>query len=241
MCLIGMVDENGEPVGTEELNEIEDKMVQQKQLKQLSGVAKAQLARLLMVALLRPSDGVRTEEEEEISSYEWRWIGILLILGWALGMAIWQTWKTIMRRISDGSLGQKNREEKGDETQKDWKGYAQKLKSEHEHMMKLCRKTESESEELRQKCSTLEYENLVMEYKVSGLQKLLEDVEMKARGEGARIKDARVCIYPHGKVFHVQGSPCQWAQKSSWYGCCQTCAQWYEGSMSEVPRSSVIP
>ena len=63
-------------MGTEELNEIEDKMVQQKQLKQLSGVAKAQLARLLMVALLRPSDGARTEEEDEISSYEWKWIGI---------------------------------------------------------------------------------------------------------------------------------------------------------------------
>ena len=237
MCLIGMVDENGEPVGQDELTEIEGKMVQQKQMKQWSGVAKAQLARLLMVALFQASEGAKAEEDEEIMSYEWKWIGILLILGWDLGMAIGKVWKVVCDHISDASL----RAEKRDEEKKDFEVHTEKMKAEYEHVKLLCREAEADAEKMRQKCNNLEYENLVLGHKVNSLQKKLDEKTTKASGGGAHSRDAKMCIHPNGRVFHIQGSSCQWAGKGPWYGMCQTCAQWYEGSMSDIPRSSVIP
>ena len=81
---------------------------------------------------------------------------ILLILGWALGMAIGKVWKVVCDHISDASL----RAEKRDEEKKDFEVHTEKMKAEYEHVKLLCREAEADAEKMRQKYSSLEYENL---------------------------------------------------------------------------------
>ena len=225
MCLIGMVDGEGESVGQDELAEIEEKMTHQKQMKQISGVAKAQMARMLMLALLSPSEGASVSDryEEEITHRNWTWIIILLVCGWALGMAMSKVWNMCMSYTSDASLRKAKIKGDGDELS------ARKILRELGDSRTLCRKAEKEREEYRKRCHTLEEENAA----------LIRALELY--GGEDQLRCMKVCVYPHGKVYHLAGSPCQWAARGPWYGVCQTCFNWREGSMLEVPRGSVTP
>ena len=72
-----------------------------------------------------------TEEDETLTKYEWHWIGILLIPGWALGMAIGQLWKMCMSHLSDVSLGVKTEVEKeGEHDKAKWDEYSKKMQLE---------------------------------------------------------------------------------------------------------------